>query len=920
MSMRRKIRLGSFAKRAVLALAVIYPVCTATSRAQSIDSACMPNNNLLLNQSGWISLGPNEWAPGYSYTVTIRGTYPIASGEYCDVAIMADEWPDYPNYYDFGPLDPHIHLTNLTWVNPTTTTFEVSVDGDAPTGIIYVALHSTYFLPPSLDDPYWDYFVVSIQPPPPPGQPPPPGPGPCPTPQFDPNNPVTPDTWIPGKTYQITVKGTGFTTAANATTNCPATTITASVQSGSVDLSNIVVVDSTTITATVAPAVDDPAEMANVMLWGPPESEDDDDDQEADTASPPPGAPDGILVQKTPSATLLASNVLPQSSSWQSPAVFSSLLQPPAAQVETLMAAVARPAAPWSALAAAGAQAVPAPAKTGPCTTSTAAAPNGMVCEENAPTPITPIRIQARNVTPNLNPQLQPEQSGIGTAAAQTAHLTLGGTFQIGLGFVRLDGTFVAVPSSFHLGEATLNGADLDVNPIFKGNAVLKYFDWVDNAVVLQGTHLGTQQLTITPNDTSAIPPVTITLSVEKPNSLGSLPLHHELDSALYELADDTGIPPQMIKGQIGHESGFNPYAWRYEPFQTLVGDFGYSTKDHDFRNASQNGSQYGGLSFRLPTIGDSTDAGNCVIKATMGNVKVTVAGVLSNSVSYLNPSTAISGSQMTIVGTNFGSVQSAASVTVDGVNAVITNWSNTSITVLVPKYDYATHVDSRKQDPYCRGLDLGETFSQKVMEDIVLKGGGGKLTIPQRDPDTGAILSMGNLKFSDRYVSVYDLLKNNPISAASWVQKAGGEHDPRVVSVENRAVDFSAQLTLAASYGLIQVTYVHAIDHEWTGNSDTSCGAPTTMDPDNLFDTDCNLRHHGGSLAIGTRSTEGYFVTHRGANPSITNEFQFESDFAAEFLFYNSGEPEYGNNVIRNAHDFEPNPTGKIFSSGGEQ
>ncbi len=101
----------------------------------------------------------------------------------------------------------------------------------------------------------------------------------CPTPAFapvtpgtpsSPSTPVSPSVWFAGKTYPIVVKGTGFTTPANATDSCPATQITVSVNTGSVALSDVTVLDSTTITATVAPDATDPAETAEVNLWGPP--------------------------------------------------------------------------------------------------------------------------------------------------------------------------------------------------------------------------------------------------------------------------------------------------------------------------------------------------------------------------------------------------------------------------------------------------------------------------------------------------------------------------------------------------------------------------------------------------------------------------------------------------------------------------
>ncbi len=91
----------------------------------------------------------------------------------------------------------------------------------------------------------------------------------CPTPALDAKIPITPEVWIPGTTIQLTVNGTGFTTAANATKACPATVITVEVATGAVTLSDVKVLNSTTITATIQTSDDMPGQAAHVTLWGP---------------------------------------------------------------------------------------------------------------------------------------------------------------------------------------------------------------------------------------------------------------------------------------------------------------------------------------------------------------------------------------------------------------------------------------------------------------------------------------------------------------------------------------------------------------------------------------------------------------------------------------------------------------------------
>lgn len=91
----------------------------------------------------------------------------------------------------------------------------------------------------------------------------------CPMPTLDLESPLTPDTWIPGSTFKIAVKGSGFTMAADATKTCPATVVTAAMNGTSIPLSNLTVVDSTTITATVSVPAELPGGLVNVYLWGP---------------------------------------------------------------------------------------------------------------------------------------------------------------------------------------------------------------------------------------------------------------------------------------------------------------------------------------------------------------------------------------------------------------------------------------------------------------------------------------------------------------------------------------------------------------------------------------------------------------------------------------------------------------------------
>jgi hypothetical protein len=86
----------------------------------------------------------------------------------------------------------------------------------------------------------------------------------CPTPKL---TTMSPKTWFAGKSYPVTITGTGFTTSANATASCPVTPVAAKVASGSsASLTNVTVVSPTQITFTVEPAASDPTGNAAITV------------------------------------------------------------------------------------------------------------------------------------------------------------------------------------------------------------------------------------------------------------------------------------------------------------------------------------------------------------------------------------------------------------------------------------------------------------------------------------------------------------------------------------------------------------------------------------------------------------------------------------------------------------------------------
>jgi hypothetical protein len=78
---------------------------------------------------------------------------------------------------------------------------------------------------------------------------------------------VTPSTWAPGQTYNITITGTSFLGSTPPDQYCPAVTTSVTLTgTGSIALSNVSIVSATQITASVTPAAGDPAQTACVTV------------------------------------------------------------------------------------------------------------------------------------------------------------------------------------------------------------------------------------------------------------------------------------------------------------------------------------------------------------------------------------------------------------------------------------------------------------------------------------------------------------------------------------------------------------------------------------------------------------------------------------------------------------------------------
>lgn len=383
-------------------------------------------------------------------------------------------------------------------------------------------------------------------------------------------------------------------------------------------------------------------------------------------------------------------------------------------------------------------------------------------------------------------------------AFASGAHVPLGSTFKVRLRKQNSDGTFTGIPASFQLDTVAFSGPH-DTGTLFPNNIALTYAQPANDAGSFQAVHLGTARLTITPNDTS-ISPVTLSVSVEKPLSVGSQ--HPEVDNMVISISDRKGILPQYLKGQMWHESGhnFNPKAYRYEPLADWVGDYKVISRGRDYRATTRPYSDY-----RMATLKDCQDdalpAGNLLLEAD---------------------------------------------------------------------------VTPRSLYQVC--------------------------TIPL-DPQ----VMCHQLSDADQYVWAWDIIRwNRTANWKKWNPVNYARVEAAFQSGDSCGYLWTAQTGLAASYGMMQVTYVTAIDTlHWSG---TDSGA---KNPSYLFDTAENLAVHGGSVDLGAEFIRRKLQETHAAdaqNPQFDSETDLQHMFEDGWAKYNK-QKEYPTWILNASANFPPIP-----------
>ena len=166
----------------------------------------------------------------------------------------------------------------------------------------------------------------------------------------------------------------------------------------------------------------------------------------------------------------------------------------------------------------------------------------------------------------------------------------------------------------------------------------------------------------------------------------------------------------------------------------------------------------------------------------------------------------------------------------------------------------------------------------------------------------------------SDELVTAWEIFRCND-SRMNWKREARAAGQSRADSLKSDL--FTAQTSLAASYGLLQMTYVTAIDElRWAGTDDGR------RNPSLLFDTDENLLAGGGSVNLGTLKVVRAF---RQLDSDLatgvrvpTGQAEIVGVFVKAWNRYNPWQKGYGESVASRVSTFAPVTAAPVL--GGQQ
>jgi len=171
------------------------------------------------------------------------------------------------------------------------------------------------------------------------------------------------------------------------------------------------------------------------------------------------------------------------------------------------------------------------------------------------------------------------------------------------------------------------------------------------------------------------------------------------------------------------------------------------------------------------------------------------------------------------------------------------------------------------------------------------------------------------------QYISALNILAANPLQ--NWQTKSLAGNWDAVQKGNFGALSFTGQTPLAASYGLLQIGYITAVDPNTMGWN----GVDGAQNPSYLFDADADIvGEGGGSLALGTGYLAGRMFYPCG-NPTLSPSspaFASPPDFAQAFVralnCYNHGHTKgaYGRAIVSGpaySPAYMPVPSSPIFA-----
>ena len=222
--------LASSLKLILFALPVLVLLSTTLCHAES----CEPGGSFPVETV--TSITPSTMYAGQTYNVVIMGSFPYDIPTYpgCNLNIdYVDQDLNGDEYQDVSILkEPDSISYSQGTFSATEITLTITIGPDAPPGTAYLSLGS--------DGGAGTYVAFQIA---------------CPTPTI---TSISPNVWLAGQSYPITITGTGFITQASSdNSGCPVSTVSVSTNDSFLlnvpDPDDTNVVSATQITATVSP-------------------------------------------------------------------------------------------------------------------------------------------------------------------------------------------------------------------------------------------------------------------------------------------------------------------------------------------------------------------------------------------------------------------------------------------------------------------------------------------------------------------------------------------------------------------------------------------------------------------------------------------------------------------------------------------